>query len=163
MYDVVFENLRKSTESAIQVQQEMFRTWGNFWGGGPAQVQSIQKKWADTFGDLLRKQKETLEAQYNGGLKIIEQALTIHTTKELEELRAKLIGEWKKNLEVQRQVAEAQMQALLTAQAKWVKDASEVTTWDWWLVDMDAPFAITSARKLLTNRSYGVSYHLCSG
>jgi hypothetical protein len=23
--------------------------------------------------------------------------------------------------------------------------------------------AITSARKLLTNRSYGVSYHLCSG
>ncbi len=141
MYDVVFENLRKSTESAIQVQQEMFRTWGNFWGGRPAQVQSIQKKWADTFGDLLRTQKETLEAQYNGGLKIIEQALTVHTTKELEELRAKLIGEWKKNLEVQRQVAEAQMQAVLTAQAKWVKDASEVTTWDWWLVDMDAPFA----------------------
>ena len=25
------------------------------------------------------------------------------------------------------------------------------------------PFPITSARKLLTNRSYGVSYHLCSG
>ena len=26
-----------------------------------------------------------------------------------------------------------------------------------------ALFTITSARKLLTNRSYGVSYHLCSG
>ncbi len=141
MYDVVFENLRKSTESAIQVQQEMFRTWGNFWGGRPAQVQSIQKKWADTFGDLLRKQKETLEAQYNGGLKIIEQALTVHTTKELEELRAKLISEWKKNLEVQRQVAEAQMRALLTAQVEWVEDASKVMTWNWWLVDMDAPLA----------------------
>ena len=73
MYDLAFESLRKSTESAIQVQQEMFRTWGNFWGGGSSQVQSIQK-WADTFGDLLRKQKQTLEAQYNGGLKIIEQA-----------------------------------------------------------------------------------------
>ena len=73
MYDVVFENLRKSTESAIQVQQEMFRTWGNFWGGGPARSSPFKKKWADTFGDLLRKQKETLEAQYNGGLKIIEQ------------------------------------------------------------------------------------------
>jgi malonyl CoA-acyl carrier protein transacylase len=105
-------------------------------------VQSIQK-WADTFGDLLKKQKQTLEAQYNGGLKIIEQALTVHTTKELEELRAKLIGEWKKNLEVQRQVAEAQMQALLTAQVEWVEDVSKVMTrdWDWWLVDMDAPFA----------------------
>ncbi|MGO8898301.1 MAG: hypothetical protein ACLQU5_08110 [Isosphaeraceae bacterium] len=140
MYDLVFESLRKSTESAIQVQQEMFRTWGNFWGGGPARVQSIQK-WADTFGDLLKKQKETLEAQYNGGLKIIEQALTVHTTKELEELRAKLISEWKKNLEVQRQVAEAQMRALLTAQVEWVEDASKVMTWNWWLVDMDAPFA----------------------
>ncbi len=140
MYDLVFENLRKSTESAIQVQQEMFRTWGNFWGGGPARVQSIQK-WADTFGDLLKKQKETLEAQYNGGLKIIEQALTVHTTKELEELRAKLISEWKKNLEVQRQVAEAQMRALLTAQVEWVEDASKVMTWNWWLVDMDAPLA----------------------
>ena len=32
------------------------------------------------------------------------------------------------------------MQALLTAQAKWVEDASEVMTWDWWLADMDAPF-----------------------
>src|SRR5271166_304017 len=141
MYDLVFDSLRKSTESAIQVQQEMFRTLSNFWGSGPAQVQSIQKKWADTFGDLLKKQKETLEAQYNGGLKIIEQALTVHTTKELEELRAKLIGEWKKNLEVQRQVAEAQMQALLTAQVEWAEDVSKVTTWDWWLVDMDAPFA----------------------
>ncbi len=140
MYDLVFESLRKSTESAIQVQQEMFRTWGNLWGGGPARVQSIQK-WADTFGDLLKKQKETLEAQYNGGLKIIEQALTVHTTKELEELRAKLISEWKKNLEVQRQVAEAQMRALLTAQVEWVEDASKVMTWNWWLVDMDAPFA----------------------
>ena len=140
MYDLVLESLRKSTESAIQVQQEMFRTLGNFWGSGPAQVQSIQKKWADTFGDLLKKQKETLEAQYNGGLKIIEQALTVHTTKELEELRAKLISEWKKNLEVQRQVAEAQMQAILTAQTNWVEDASKVMTWDWWLADMDAPF-----------------------
>jgi len=142
MYDLV-ESLRKSTESAIQVQQEMFRTWGNFWGGGPAQVRSIQK-WADTFGDLLKKQKETLEAQYNGGLKIIEQSLTVHTTKELEELRAKLIGEWKKNLEVQRQVAEAQMQALLTAQVEWVEDASKVMTWDWWLADMDAPSLVVN-------------------
>ncbi len=141
MYDLVFESLRKSTESAIQVQQEMFRTWGSFWGGGPAQVQSIQKKWADTFGDLLKKQKETLEAQYNGGLKIFEQALTVHTTKDLEELRAKLIGEWKKNLELQRQVAEAQMQALLTAEVAVVEDVSKMMTWNWWLVDMDAPFS----------------------
>jgi len=140
MYDLVLESLRKSTESAIQVQQEMFRTWGNFLGAGPAHVQSIQKKWADTFGDLLKKQKETLEAQYNAGLKIIEQSLTVHTAKELEELRAELIGDWKKNLEVQRQVAEAQMQALLAAQVKWVEDGSKVMTWDWWLVDMDAPF-----------------------
>lgn len=27
----------------------------------------------------------------------------------------------------------------------------------------DFGWHITSARKLLTNRSYGVSYHLCSG
>ncbi len=141
MYDLV-ENLRKSTASAIHVQQEMFRTWSNFWGGGPAQIQSTQK-WADTFGDLLKKQTQTLEALYNDGLKIIEQALTVHTTKDLEELRAKLIGEWKKNLEVQRQAAEAQMQALLTAEVAWVEDVSKVMRrdWDWWLVDMDAPFA----------------------
>ncbi len=149
MYDLVLEGLRKSTASAIQVQQEMFRTWGNFWGGGPARVQSIQK-WADTFGDLLKKQ---LEAPYNGGLKIIEQALTVNTTKELEELRAKLIGEWKKNLEVQLQEAEAQMQALLTAQVKWVEDVSKVMIWDWWLVDMDAPFAGSLTGKPISTES----------
>jgi len=33
------------------------------------------------------------------------------------------------------------MQALVTAEVAWVEDVSKVMTWDWWLVDMDAPFA----------------------
>ena len=34
---------------------------------------------------------------------------------------------------------------------------------DWPSQERNGGVAITSARKLLTNRSYGVSYHLCSG
>ena len=134
MYEQVFGNLRKATEAAIQAQQEMFWTWANYWAGRPDQVQAFQKKWADTFGELLMKQQEALEAQFNSGLKMIEDAFAVPTARNPEELRGKLIEDWKKNFENHRQMAEAQMQDFRAALAKWADQAAKPKTpWDWWL------------------------------
>jgi len=136
MYGQIFENLRKATESAIRAQQEMFQTWANFWTGGPAQLQAVQKKWADTFGELLKKQQEALEAQFNAGLKMIEEACAVSTAKP-EEIRGKLIENWKRTFEGQRQMMEAQMQAFQAALAQWAPEAAKrrmPQDWvaDWW-------------------------------
>jgi hypothetical protein len=134
MYEQVFGNLRKATEAAIQAQQEMFWTCANYWAGRPDQVQTIQKKWADTFGELLKKQQETLEAQFSAGLKMIEDAFDVPTAKNPEELRGKLIENWKKSFESHRQMAEAQMHDFQAAVAKLTAQAAKPTTpWDWWL------------------------------
>jgi len=118
MYDQVLEKLRKATELALQVQQDMFQTWANYWAGRPAQVQALQKKWADLFSDLLKKQQETLEAQVKVGLKIIEEAFAMPTGKDTEELRGRLSEDWKKSVESLRQLAEAQLQAFQAAVTK---------------------------------------------
>src|SRR5512135_956746 len=135
MYDQVFGNLRKATEAAIQAQQEMFRTWTNYWAGKPDQVQAVQQKWVDTFGDLIKKQQDALEAQYKSGLKMIEDAFTLPTAKDPEALRRKLIEDWEKDFESHQRIAEEKMQAFHAALAKWTERAAvkPMTPWDWWL------------------------------
>ncbi len=133
MYEQLLGNFRKATETAIQAQQDMFWTWAKYWSGKPDQAQAFQKKWVDTFGELLKKQQETLEAQYNSGLKIIEDAFAVPTAENSEELRGKLIENWKKSFESQRQMAEAQLRAFQAALTQWTDQAAKPMTWDWWL------------------------------
>jgi hypothetical protein len=131
MYEHVFDNMRRATETALQVQQEMFRTWLNYWPGAasatvwPIQIQAFQKKWADTFGDVLKKQQEALETQFKAGLKMIEESVGVTTARDPEDLRAKLSEYWKKSFEGLRQIGEAQMQAFQSAVAKWADLAAK--------------------------------------
>ncbi len=133
MYEKSFEDLRKATDAAIQVQQEMFWSWANFWAGKPDEVKALQKNWVETYGELLKKQQETLEAQFKSGLKMIKDAFPVSTTASTEEVRGKLIEDWKKNFESHRQMVEAQMHSLQTAVAQWTDQATKPMTMDWWL------------------------------
>lgn len=108
MAEQVFENIRKATESAIQSQQEMLRKWAGFWTGLPAsqggsvveQVQAIQKKWAEALAELFQKQRETLQAQFNAGLKSVEDASRVLQAKDAEQFRAKAVNYWQNALTI---------------------------------------------------------------
>lgn len=135
MYDQVLENLNKATESAIQIQQEMFRNWTNFWPTAPTspsnwtdQIKGFQKKWAETYTDLMKKQRQMLETQFNGGLKGIEEAFKMTSARNPEELRTKMIEYWQKSFECLRQLAESQMQAFQSALAKWTELAAKTAS-----------------------------------
>jgi hypothetical protein len=84
----------------------------------------MQKKWADTFGELFKKQREALEAQFHARLKMIEDACAVSTVKP-EEIRGKLIDDWKRYIQGQRQMLEAPTQ--------WAADWWEEVG-NWWLV-----------------------------
>jgi hypothetical protein len=128
MYEKVFENLRKATEATVQAQQEMFRKWVGLWPGVPAspyawgeQFQKIQKKWNQTVAELVKKQRESLEAQFSAGLKNIEESFRLAEAKDPEEFRAKTLELWSKSFDYLRQTAEAQLREFQAAIEKWTE------------------------------------------
>jgi len=128
MFEQAFENLRRATESTIQAQQEMFRKWASLWPGvspyTPAwgeQVQKFQKKWSEAVAELLKKRHESLEAQFNAGLKNIEETFHLADAKDPEELRAKTLELWRKSFDYIRTTSEAQLKDFQAAVEKWTE------------------------------------------
>jgi len=127
MFDPVFDSLRKVSESVISTQQEMFKKWISFWPGvaamepGCGDVGKVQKKWGEVAGELLTKQSEAVAAQFNTGMKSIEEAFHLPEAKNAEELRAKTIELWRKTFDCLKGTYEAQTRDFQTAVAKWTE------------------------------------------
>jgi hypothetical protein len=125
MFDQVFESLRTATESSVAMQQELFRKWIGMWPGVPASAfpfgepQKFQKKWVEVVGELLKRQNESLEAQFKTGLRNIEEAFRLAEAKNPEELRTRTIELWQKTFDYLRQASEAQVRDFHNAIAKW--------------------------------------------
>jgi len=131
MFNQVFDNVRQATETTVQMQQEMFKTWLKMWPGLPAsaplrgeKLQEFQKKWAATVGDMLKQQREVTEAQFKAGLQSIDRAFQLGEAKTPEEVRAKSLELWQKCFEDLRQVYETQMHGFEAVVEKWVELAS---------------------------------------
>jgi hypothetical protein len=124
MFDQAIDSLRKATEATFQVQQDLFQKWVALWGAVPAPQAAVlapasQKKWVEAVGELTRKRRESLEAQFSAGLRNIEEAFRLAEAKDPEELRAKTVELWQKAFDFQRQAFEAQLQDFQAAVAKW--------------------------------------------
>jgi len=127
MFDQVFEAMRKATDSAIVMQQELFNKWIGLWPGVPispvaaGEAPKFQKKWVETIGELIKKQREILETQFSTGLQSIEEAFHLAEAKDPEELRAKTVALWQKIFDCLRQTYESQMRDFQIAVAKWAE------------------------------------------
>jgi hypothetical protein len=128
MFEQVFENLRKATETSMQLQQELFTKWVSLWPGVPAKAKAggeeflrIQKKWAEIAGEMVKKRREALEEQFSSGLRNIEEAFHLAEAKDPEELRAKTIGLWQNSFECLRQLYDTQIRDVQNAVAKWTE------------------------------------------
>jgi hypothetical protein len=129
MFAAVLENMGKISGATAQMQHELFKKWFSLWPGVPGfpgyptgwteQVQKVQKKWVEVVGELLRRQRETVEAQFKAGQANIEKAFQIGEAKTPEELRAKTIELWQKCFEAVRQSSEAQVRDFTVAIEKW--------------------------------------------
>jgi hypothetical protein len=126
MFNQVYENLRRATEATVQMQQEMFKTWVNLWPGLPVgspafsdEVQQFQRRWTQTLGDMLKRQREVTGAHFKAGLQNIERAFQVGEAKTPEELRAKSLELWQKCFEDLSLVYEAQLRGFETAVEKW--------------------------------------------
>lgn len=132
MFDQVFENFRKATETTLQAQQDLFRQWMSQWPmfpmtptapssptSTPEQVRTFQKQWAESVTTLMTKHCEALDAQYRAGIKTIEVALRTTEAKSPEEFRKLTEELWRKSFEVLKQTIENQLHEFQVAIEKW--------------------------------------------
>ena len=130
MFDQVFDNFRKATETTLQAQQDLFRQWVSQWpsfpmasampsSGVPEKVRTFQKQWTDSVTTLMTKHCEALDAQYRAGIKTIEDALRTTEAKSPEEFRKLTEELWRKSFEVLRQTIENQIRDFQAAVEKW--------------------------------------------
>jgi len=129
MFVSVLENMGKITGATAQMQTELFKKWFSLWPGVPGfpgyptgwteQFQKVQKKWVEAVSEILRRQRETVEAQFKAGQANIEKASQMGEARTPEELRARTIELWQKCFEAVRQASEAQVRDFTAAIEKW--------------------------------------------
>jgi hypothetical protein len=128
MFDQVLDNFRKASESALQMQQELYKQWVSQWpttpftppAGGPTeQVQTLQKRWLESVSELMNKHRESLDTQYKSGIRAIEEAFRITEAKDPAEYRRMAEELWRKGFDNLKSSTEAQVRDYQAAVEKW--------------------------------------------
>ena len=132
VFEQVFDNLRKTAESNIEMQQELFRQWSANWPGFPQpqnawveRVQKFQKAWGKTVKELLGKHREVLDEQYGLALDSLEEAFRVAQSSDPDEYAKRCELLCRKSLEVVRDAGELQAKELQEALSKWTELAAK--------------------------------------
>ena len=135
VFDQVFDHLRKTAESNIQMQQELFRQWGANWPGFPQQetawlecAQKFQKEWANTVKKLLSKHRETLDEQYRLAIDSLEDAFRVAQSSDPQEYAKRCEALCRKSLEALREAGEVQVKETQDALNKWISLAMKAAS-----------------------------------
>jgi 2-succinyl-5-enolpyruvyl-6-hydroxy-3-cyclohexene-1-carboxylate synthase len=135
MFDQVFTNLQKATESSVKMQQEMFRQWFEAFpsasAGAPISndfVGQWLKKWEETSAEMLKQQKDLVDRNYEAGIQALEDMFHVAESKSPQEYQEKVTELYRKSFESLRQLTESQMNEFKAAAEKWSKLVPTSTT-----------------------------------
>jgi len=123
MFEQLFENVRRAAEFNIQMQQEACKKWFGMpaaCNGASEKVVAVKKEFAELACDLVKKQREALEAQFSAGLGVVEEAFHLTEAKNPEELRARTVELWRKAFDSQRELYEGQLRAFQPVVVRWI-------------------------------------------
>ena len=128
MFDQVFQNLQKATESSMTLQQEMFKKWMESMPGGAPVVPSgldlasqWKDKWEGICTDMVKRQKEMVDKNYDAGIKALEDIFKVAAVKNPLELQEKVVELYRKSFDSLRQLSESQMTQFKEVAEKWSK------------------------------------------
>jgi hypothetical protein len=127
VFEEAFEGLRKTAETNIEMQQELFRQWTSKWPGFPQpqnawveRAQQFQKDWAKTVKDLLTKHREVLDQEYRLAIESLEEAFRVAQSADPQECAKRCEALCRKSLEVVREAGELQVKETQEALNKWI-------------------------------------------
>jgi hypothetical protein len=126
MYDQVFSNLQKATESSIKMQQEMFQKWVEAFPAASSQVPTAsdalskwRHNWEALVAESLKRQKELVDKNYEAGIKALEDLFAVEEATSPQEYQQKVTELYRKSFESLRQLSEAQLSEFRSAAEKW--------------------------------------------
>jgi hypothetical protein len=116
MYDQLFETYRKTSESWLQMQQDMFKNVVQQWlsatpnaaGVASDWNRTFQKRWIELAVEILNKHRESIDAMYRSVIQLIEQSSRVSEAKSSEEYRRIVEEMWRKWFESVKTQSESQ-------------------------------------------------------
>jgi hypothetical protein len=116
MYDQIFETYRKTSESWMQMHQDMFRNvmqqfmaaTPNATGAATDWNRTFQKRFLELAGEILNRQRQSLDSTYKSALEILEQSSRVTDAKTTEEYRRGVEDLWRRWFESVKTQSESQ-------------------------------------------------------
>jgi hypothetical protein len=117
MIDQMFDTFRKTSESSLQMQQEMFTQWAQQWPTVPMNaagvsadwLRTLQKRWIEFSTESLERNRVGLDSMYRSGIQFIEQTLRLSDAKSPDDCRHALEDLWRKLIDVFKEQSESQL------------------------------------------------------
>ena len=127
MFDQFFDNFRKVSESSLQAQQDLFKTWAQQWpsmpyaaGGAPSEWTDLQKRWLEGATEALNKHRALLDNAYKSGIELIEHSFRLTEARSPEDYRRLADELWRKLTETYKAQSESQYREIQNATEKWI-------------------------------------------
>jgi hypothetical protein len=98
MLDQLFETFRKTSESTLHMQQDMFKYWTQQWtsaSGATGNTGEWSKNYQKQVVDLLNKQREALDSAFKAGIQLIEQTFRASEAKSPDDYRRTMEDLWR--------------------------------------------------------------------
>jgi hypothetical protein len=122
MFDEVFDACRKTAESSLRMQQEMFRhtlqQWSND-NGVPEAARTSTTRWIEFTTDSLNLQRESVEAMYKSAIQILGQAMRLSEAKTPDEYRRMAENFWRTTFETWKSQSEMNLRGFEQGLEKW--------------------------------------------
>ena len=129
MFDQIFETVRRSSESSLQMQQDMMKYWSQQLasppptGNGTADWgRTFQKRWLELALEILNRHRESLDATYKTTIQVLEQAFHVSEAKSSEDYRRMVEDVSRKLFETLKEQSETQFGDL----QKWTAKSFEM-------------------------------------
>jgi hypothetical protein len=122
MYEQIFETYRKSSESWLQMQQDMFRNVAQQWLTTPPSTagmatdfhRNVQKRWMELAIEILNRHRESLDTTYRSLIQLVEQTSKMSDVKSSDEYRRVVEEAWRKWFETVKSQSETQFRDVQT-------------------------------------------------
>ncbi|MFO0914045.1 MAG: hypothetical protein U0795_13890 [Pirellulales bacterium] len=148
MFDQVAENLRKATESSMQLQQEMMKNWSQLVAGAVSGIKTpgvasglgvpsapgmpsvdafvaARKRWEEWVVEAMKRQRELVDAQFQAGIKNLEGVFDVAESKTPQEIQEKVTELYRKCFESIKQLSESHLTEFKKVAEQWVDVAKK--------------------------------------
>jgi hypothetical protein len=135
MFDQLFDSFRKTSESALQTQQDLMKRWVNAWPSLPVNTpgstndwNSTQRRWLESMTELLNMHRGMLDSTYKAGIELIESTFRLTEARSAEDYRRLMEEVWRKLSETIKNQSDLQLRELQSASAKWMNQPQNNAT-----------------------------------